>query len=407
MSRPAAAAAAALLVILAAARGAAAKTTIEPCAGADACPALLGYALYADMKVSEVAALFGVDPAALLAANGFDFASPGGANRILPAGLALRVPTRCACADGVRKSVSVRYAARPADTLASVADIVFAGLASADQIRNANGLAAEDPDAPLDPGQTLVVPLPCVCFNSTDNNLPAVYLSYVVRVGDTIQSIAASHTTTVTDISNVNAMGSPIVAPGDILAIPLPACASTFPSSASDYGLLVANGTYALTAGNCVECSCGPGNLNLYCTPASLAASCSSLQCPNSNLMIGNVTAQPTSGGCSVSSCNYAGIVNGTITTSLSSGLQPTCPGPHQFPPLMEPPTAANHESYLPPSPAPGPGEAGGAIPGSSVPGGSSVSPANDPGSVSQAPSMNQMHQIHLLILSLVLYLQM
>jgi hypothetical protein len=36
-----------------------------------------------------------------------------------------------------------------------------------------------------------------------------------------VESIAASHTTTVTDISNVNAMGSPIVAPGDILAIPL------------------------------------------------------------------------------------------------------------------------------------------------------------------------------------------
>jgi LysM repeat protein len=216
----------ALLLFLAAAaaafRGATAKTTIEPCAGADACPALLGYTLYADMKVSEVAALFGADPAAVLAANALDFASPGAANRILPKGTPLRVPTRCACADGVRKSVAVRYAARPSDTLGSIAEVVFAGLPSADQIRTANGLAAEDPDAPLSPGQKLVVPLPCVCFNSTDNNLPAVYLSYVVQVGDTVESIAASHTTTVTDISNVNAMGSPIVAPGDILAIPLP-----------------------------------------------------------------------------------------------------------------------------------------------------------------------------------------
>jgi LysM repeat protein len=213
-----AAAAAALLAILAAA---AAKTTIEPCSGADACPALLGYTLYADMKVSEVAALFDADPAAVLAANALDFASPGAANRILPAGTALRVPTRCACADGVRKSVAVRYATRPSDTLGNIADVVFAGLPSADQIRTANGLAAEDPDAPLAPGLKLVIPLPCVCFNSTDNNLPAVYLSYVVRVGDTAQSIAATHATTVTDISNVNAMGSPIVAPGDILAIPL------------------------------------------------------------------------------------------------------------------------------------------------------------------------------------------
>ncbi|KAM0918224.1 hypothetical protein ACQ4PT_008842 [Festuca glaucescens] len=402
MSRPAAAAAAALLLILAAAGGAAAKTTIEPCASADSCTALLGYTLYADMKASEVAALFRADPAALLAANALDFASPGAANRILPAGLPLRVPTRCACNDGVRKSVSVRYSARPADTLATVADVVFAGLASADQIRNANELAEDDPDALLDAGQMLVIPVPCVCFNSTDNNLPAVYLSYVVRVGDTVESIAGSHATTVTDLTNVNAMGSPIVAPGDILAIPLPACASTFPNFASDYGLLVANGTYALTAGNCVECSCGPGSLDLYCTPASLAATCSSMQCSNSSLMLGNVTAQATSGGCSVSSCSYGGLVNGSIVTSLSSGLQPTCPGPHQSPPLMEPSTAASHDSFLPPSPAPGPGEAGGAIPGSSEPGGST----NSAGSLSQAPLVHQLHQT-ILILSLVSYLHM
>ena len=226
MSRPvpAVAAAAALLAILAAAapRGATAKTTIEPCSGADACPALLGYTLYADMKVSEVAALFAADPAALLAANALDFGDPGAAHRILPMGLFVRVPTRCSCADGVRKSVSVRYAARPEDTLATVADVVFAGLASADQIRNENGLASTDPDAPLDAGQRLVIPLPCVCFNSSDNNLPAMYLSYVVQVGDTVPAIAASYETTVTDVMNVNAMGSPVAAPGDILAIPLP-----------------------------------------------------------------------------------------------------------------------------------------------------------------------------------------
>jgi hypothetical protein len=41
---------------------------------ADSCPALLGYTLYANMKVSEVAALFGADSAAVLAANALDFA---------------------------------------------------------------------------------------------------------------------------------------------------------------------------------------------------------------------------------------------------------------------------------------------------------------------------------------------
>ncbi|TVU28686.1 hypothetical protein EJB05_20216, partial [Eragrostis curvula] len=314
-------------------RGAEAKTTIEPCSGSDSCPALLGYTLYADMKVSEVAALFGADPAALLAANAFDFTAPGAAHRILPMGLFVRVPTRCACADGVRKSVSVRYAARPGDTLAAVADVVFAGLASADQIRDENGLASADPDAPLSAGEKLVVPLPCVCFNSSDNNLPALYLSYVVQVGDTVPAIAATYETTVTDVMNVNAMGT---------------CASTFPKSSSDHGLIVANGTYALTAGNCVQCSCGPGSLN------------------------------------------------------LDTGLQPRCPGPHQLPTLTDPPTTVNHDStYLPPLSAPAPAEAGGIIPApaSSVQGGSftlpKVSTANGPaGSVSEAPSMKKQHQI-------------
>ncbi|KAK3159214.1 hypothetical protein QOZ80_2AG0147280 [Eleusine coracana subsp. coracana] len=299
--------------------GAEAKTTIEPCSGSDWCSALLGYTLYADMK-----------------------------------------------------SVSVRYAARPADTLA---DVAFAGLASADQIRDENGLTAADPDAPLDAGRELVVPLPCVCFNASDNNLPAMYLSYVVQVGDTVPAIAATYETTVTDVMNVNAMGSPVAAPGEVLAIPLPACASTFPKSSSDHGLIVANGTYALTAGNCVQCSCGPNSLNLYCT--------------------------------------YRGFVNGTITASLDTGLQPRCPGPHQFPALTNPPTTVNHDStYLPPLSAPAPAEAGGVIPApdSSVQGGSftlpKVSTANGPaGSVSEAPSTKKPRpMLFLFILCLVFY---
>lgn len=39
------------------------------------------------------------------------------------------------------------------------------------------------------------------------------------------------------------------------------ACASNFPRYAADYGLLVPNGSYAITAGHCVQCSCGPRNL--------------------------------------------------------------------------------------------------------------------------------------------------
>ena len=132
------------------------------------------------------------------------------------------------------------------------------------------------------------------------------------------------------------------------------ACASNFPRYASDFGLIVPNGSYAITASHCVQCSCGPGNLkwfsnfayilillllisilkkikfsslglvlihfivylcSLYCMPASLAVSCSSMQCRNSNLMLGNVTFQQSSAGCNVTACHYGGYVNGTIVT--------------------------------------------------------------------------------------------
>ncbi|XP_011626548.1 lysM domain-containing GPI-anchored protein 1 isoform X2 [Amborella trichopoda] len=300
------------LLLLLLAPTASCKSTIEPCSGSDSCNAMVGYTLPTDLKVSEVAIRFQVDPVSLITANAIDLSYPDIENHILPSQVFLKIPITCACVNGIRRASSIVYHVRPSDTLTSIAGSVFGSLVTADQLRDANSIS--DPDL-IDVGQPLVVPLPCACFNSSDNGLPAVYLSYVVVVGDTLSAVAARYATTVTDLMAVNAMGSPLVKPGDILAIPLPACASGFPRFSSDAGLIVANGSYSITAGHCVQCSCGPGNLNLYCTPSPLAVSCSSMQCKNSNLMLGNVTVQPTSAGCNVSSCSYDGFVNGTIIT--------------------------------------------------------------------------------------------
>ncbi|XP_015885663.2 lysM domain-containing GPI-anchored protein 1 [Ziziphus jujuba] len=326
------------------------KSTIEPCSNSDSCNALLGYTVYTELKVSEVASLFQIDPIGILTANAIDISYPDVENHILPSQLFLKIPITCSCVDGIRKSVSTHYKTRPSDTLASIADSIYSGLVSADQIREANSIS--DPTV-LDVGQTLVVPLPCTCFNGTDNSLPAIYLSYVVQPVDSLTAIAGRYSTTITDLMNVNAMGSTAIKAGDILAVPLPACASNFPRYASDFGLIVPNGSYAITASHCVQCSCGPGNLNLYCMPASLAVSCSSMQCKNSNLMVGNTTAQKSGGGCNVTTCSYGGFVNGTIITALSTSLQPRCPGAQQFPPLIAPPSSVIRESIYAPAPSP------------------------------------------------------
>ncbi|CDP18335.1 unnamed protein product [Coffea canephora] len=342
------------------------KSTIEPCSNFDSCSAVVGYTLYTDLKVAEVASLFHVDPIALLTANAVDISYPDVENYILPAKLFLKVPITCSCVDGIRKSTSTIYKTRPSDTLFNIADDIYGGLVSADQIKEANANSISDPSV-LNVGTSLVIPLPCTCFNGTDNNLPAVYMSYVVRPVDTLSGIASKYSTTLTDLMNVNALGSPSIKDGDILAIPLSACSSSFPKYALDNALSVPNGSYAITASHCVQCSCGPGTRNLYCTPASLAVSCSSMQCKNSNLMLGNITMQQTSAGCNVTTCSYGGFVNGSIVTILSSSLQPRCPGPQQFPPLIDPSSLVGQDSSF--APAPSPSEIAGAptVPISSV----------------------------------------
>ncbi|KAJ0763693.1 putative LysM domain-containing protein [Helianthus annuus] len=365
------------------------KSTIEPCSTTDSCTSLLGYTLYTDLKVSELASLFQIDPINLLSANSIDISQPDVVSHILPSQLFLKIPITCSCVDGIRKSVTTHYKTRPSDTLSNIADAVYGGLVSADQIKEANEIS--DPTV-LDVGVNLVVPLPCVCFNGTDNGVPAVYLSYVVKPVDTLAGIAARYRTTVTDLMGVNALGNADVEDGDILAVPLSACASNFPRYASDYALSVPNGGYAVTADHCVQCSCTPGS-RLYCQPASLSVSCSSMQCKSTNLMLGNATVQQSSAGCNVTSCGYGGFVNGTIITTLSSSLQPRCPGPQQVPPLIAPPTMVTPDMGL--APAPSPFQIGGApiggLPGSVVPSstGSSIAfppSANGPsGSISAA----------------------
>ncbi|XP_019176954.1 PREDICTED: lysM domain-containing GPI-anchored protein 1-like [Ipomoea nil] len=335
------------------------KSTIEPCSNSDTCSSLVGYTLYTDLKVSEVASLFQTDPIALLTANAVDISVPDVENHILPARLFLKVPLTCSCVDGIFKSAFVHYKTRPSDTLSFIADTVYSGLVSADQIKEGNPNAVGSDPSVLNVGTNLWIPLPCTCFNGSDNNLPAIYMSYVVTPVDTLAGIAATYSTTLTDLMTVNDLGSPAIKEGDILAIPLSACASSFPKYASDFALSVPNGSYAITASHCVQCSCGPGSRNLYCMPASLAVSCSSMQCKNSNMMLGNVTVQQTSGGCNVTSCDYGGFVNNTIVTVLSSSLQPRCPGPQQFPPLKAPPSSVGPDVLF--SPAPAPIEAGGA----------------------------------------------
>lgn len=338
-----------VVVVLVLIVGVNSKSTMEPCDGHATCSSLLLYRLPTDLELSEVASRFQVDPVALLGANAFDMSYSDAENQIIPANYMLRIPTLCQCVGGIRKSVSTSYKVRAADTLSTIANNVFGMLVTAGQIKDANRITSPDV---VDIGESLVIPLPCNCFNESDNGLPAVYLSYLVQHGDSLFSIALEYRTTVTDLMTVNSLASSLIAPGDILAVPLSACSSNISSISMDRSLLVANGSYAITASHCLQCSCGPRDLDLYCAPAPLAASCSSMQCNNSNLMIGNVTVQQTNGGCNVTKCLYNGYVNNTILTLLENSLQPQCPAKHVLPTLTRPPSTLPAPPAEAPSPA-------------------------------------------------------
>ncbi|KAG5139938.1 hypothetical protein JHK84_033706 [Glycine max] len=157
--------------------------------------------------------LFQIDPITLLTANANNISYPDVEHHILPRSSSSKSPSPALASTTFANSSLLTT--RPAPPTPSfIADVAYAGLVSSNQLREANSIF--DPSV-LDVGQNLVIPLPCTCFNSSDNSLPAIYLSYVVRLVDTLVAIAARYFT-----MNVNAMGSTAINDDDILTVPIP-----------------------------------------------------------------------------------------------------------------------------------------------------------------------------------------
>ncbi|XP_028053403.1 lysM domain-containing GPI-anchored protein 3-like isoform X4 [Camellia sinensis] len=225
------------------------KSVIEPCYSSDSCPSLLSYRLPWDSKLSEVAFIFQLNISDILGSNNIDAMVPWSSNQILPARSLVKVPTSCQCVNGIRRSVSTIYTVRASDTWNSIAK-GYGELVSAEQIRISNV------EVPLTSGQRLVIPLPCMCLNNTDGEGgAAVYMSYVVEIGENLSSIGDEFGTTVHELEGVNGFDQSQVSPGDVLAIPIPACSSANLRWYNE-SLVLPNGSYTLTANNCVKCSC-------------------------------------------------------------------------------------------------------------------------------------------------------
>ncbi|KAI4350912.1 hypothetical protein L6164_005316 [Bauhinia variegata] len=90
--------------------------------------------------------------------------------------------------------------------------------------------------------------------------------------------------------------------------------------------MIVPNGSYALTATNCIKCSCGPMDLMLQCIPSGLEVSCYNLHCQGSNLVIGDQYVTHSNAGCNVTKCVYRGHRGGKILRSMMNSSYLQCP---------------------------------------------------------------------------------
>ncbi|CAN1134742.1 Protein DETOXIFICATION 45, chloroplastic [Linum perenne] len=255
----------------------------------------------------------------LLGANNLPLTTPP--NQTIPPKQSLRIRFPCICrrgGAGLSNKLPV-YTVKKGDGLFDIASKVFAGVVTADEIAAVNNVTDKDL---IQVGQRLWIPLPCSCDDVDGGKV--VHYGHVVEPGSSIDGIAARFGSSVEVLMGVNGLknGSGLLV-GQVLDVPLRACNSSISSNSEDSQMLLANGTYAFTAHNCVRCNCdASNNWTLQCQPSGIKPSdwstCPAMQCGGGDniVMLGNSTGSD----CGGSTCSYAGFSsNQTIFTSLDS----------------------------------------------------------------------------------------
>ncbi|KAL6907701.1 hypothetical protein ACP4OV_002740 [Aristida adscensionis] len=301
----ASAAAALLLLLRLAAPASAANFT---CAAAGTCQSAIGYAVPNATTYGELVARFNTTTLlGLLGANGLP-PTTSAATRI-PAKATVRIPFRCRCAGaGVGQSDREPvYTVQPQDGLDAIARGVFDAFVTYQEIATANNITDVNL---IDVGQKLWIPLPCSCDRV--DGADVMHYAYSVAGGDSTTGIAATYGVSEPTLLKINGIADPkSLLKGQILDVPLPVCHSSISNTSADYNLLVPNGSYALTANDCVQCSCSSSNYELLTCTTVQNKGCPAAPPCNGALKLG----QTTGTGCGSATCAYSGYSN---TTSLS-----------------------------------------------------------------------------------------
>ncbi|XP_058098510.1 lysM domain-containing GPI-anchored protein 2 isoform X2 [Magnolia sinica] len=293
------------------------------CSSRDTCQSLLGYTPRNATTISTIQHLFGVESLhSLLGANSFPLSTEP--SQIINANSTVRVPIPCKCGNGSGISDDTPfYTVKKDDGLDAIARTIFSGFVTFQEIAAINNI--KNPDIIIT-GAKLRIPLPCSCDDV--DTARVVHYGHVVAAGSSVEQIAKEFGTAQETLLALNNLSDPKdLQAGQILDVPLKACSSSINSTAEDISLLLPNHSYALTANNCVKCSCHSSNWQLKCKPSQVVrivkwSKCPSMQCGGpSNLYIGNTSVSAT---CSNTTCAYAGYTEDEILTTLIT--QPTCP---------------------------------------------------------------------------------
>lgn len=282
------------------------------------CRALLGYVPTNATTYAAVKSLFQRSLRSLLGANGLPLSTP--VSTTVPAGAVVRVRFPCTCSRGSGASARSHpiYKVKVGDSLDAIARNVFNGFVTYKEIAAANKIP--DPTK-IEVGQKLWIPLPCSC--DPVGGAAVVHYAHVVAAGSSVDGIAAEFGTDEETLLRLNGMSDPKkLQAGQILDVPLRACSSLIRNTSMDRHLLLPNGSYALTANNCVLCSCSLSSWQLDCHPTQglSSSSCPAAKC--GSLYLGNSSSISA---CENTTCAYAGYTKNntfTIFTNLTTVSQ-------------------------------------------------------------------------------------
>ncbi|CAH2051488.1 unnamed protein product [Thlaspi arvense] len=280
------------------------------------CRSLVGYASKNATTLGNIQTLFTVKKLrSILEANNYNLSTTRG-QRVNP-NQVVRVPIPCSCSNGTGVSNRVPvYTVKEGDTLYLIASEIFGALVLYPKISQVNSIP--DPND-IKTGQKLWIPLPCSCDDLNDQDV--VHYAHVVKSGSSLGEIAAQFGTDNTTLARLNDIsGDAQLTADNPLDVPLRACNSSLRDDSLDDDMLLPNSSYAITANNCIKCSClASNNWTLSCEASQLKPSkwqtCPSSQCAGAeSLSLGNTTNT----SCGPRSCAYAGYSNQTIFTTLS-----------------------------------------------------------------------------------------